>query len=267
MHRNSSLMKKYAYLFSFLLLASCEKVINIDLNNATPRLVIQGNITDAPGLLSHHVLLSQTTDFSANGNTNPVTGAVVVVTDSTLNISDTLLETSPGDYVTQNILGISGHRYLLFVQSAGKSYTASSQMPEVIPFDSLYNQKLNIFGNDVNQFVPVFQDPAGVKNFYRFTIQINDSLQNDVEAWDDKLTDGKLNSRPITIGNSDLFRGDDTVIIQMRCIDEGAYNFFNTFYNATGDAQTPANPTSNISNGALGYFSAYTARNRTIIVP
>jgi hypothetical protein len=45
-------------------------------------------------------------------------------------------------------------------------------------------------------------------------------------------------------------------------VDENIYNYFYELSNVTATAgiqsTTPANPTSNISNGALGYFSAHT---------
>jgi hypothetical protein len=250
-----------------LLFTSCEKVINIDLNNATPRLVVEADISDSPGLLSHHVILSKTNNFSSIGNGIPVTGAMVIIRDSTDGITDTLRETKPGDYVTQKILGISGHMYTLAINTDDKWYHAVSTMPKAISFDSLYTESFSFFGNKIMQFIPVFNDPPAEKNYYRFIVQVNDSLQNDIEAWDDDLTDGKTNSRPINESNGDLFRGNDTVTIEMRCLDKGTFDFFNTVGNASGGAQTPANPETNISNGALGYFGAYTSRRKSIIVP
>lgn len=251
-----------AFLFS-----SCEKVVNIDLNNATPRLVIEGDISDSPGLLSHHVLLSQTTAFSTTGNRMPVTGALVIITDSSSGIIDTLRESRPGDYVTTRILGVSGHIYNLAVRSEDKWYYSSAVMPHAVPFDSLYTEEFSFFGNRILQFIPVFNDPPAEKNFYRFLVQVNDSLQNDIEVWDDDLTNGKTNSRPINEGNSGLFTGNDTVIIEMRCINQGSFDFFNSIGNASGGAQTPANPQGNITNGALGYFGVHTISKRSIVIP
>jgi hypothetical protein len=54
----------------------------------------------------------------------------------------------------------------------------------------------------------------------------------------------------------------------MMNIDKNVYTYFN---NLTGDgfdnSATPANPKSNISGGALGYFSAYANQVRSIVVP
>ncbi len=58
----------------------CKKVIQIDLNSAAPRIVIEGNITDAPG--PYQVWLSTTVNFSASNSYPPISGATVQITDS-----------------------------------------------------------------------------------------------------------------------------------------------------------------------------------------
>lgn len=256
-----------AAFLTLLLFASCEKVINVDLKDAGTKLVVEGNISDIPGLLSHHVRLSQSVPFNATYNSLPVKGALVIVNDINTGIIDTLEEVIDGDYVTQNIEGITGHTYKLSVNVGNNWYYASSTMPKPVPFDSLYTEVLSFFGTELKQVIPVFTDPVGEQNYYRFLVQVNDSALNEIHAWDDKLTNGKKNSRPINIDDEDIFRGNDTVYLQMRCIDKGAFDFYNTFYNATGDASTPSNPMSNVSNGALGAFSAYTLSQKSIVFP
>jgi hypothetical protein len=251
--------------FALFLLSACKKIINIDLNNASPKVVIDGYITDQSG--PYTVSLSNTVDFSADVYFSPVTGALVFITDNNAGYTDTLKESAPGIYKTQSIAGVIGHSYKLSVKVQNNWYYANSTMPALVPFDSLYLQKFSFFGNTLNQFIPVFTDPIGQKNYYQFTVQVGDSLQNDINAWDDNLTDGKVNSRPINVnGSTDLFKGNDTCIVEMRCIDKSTFDYFNTLPNANGGASTPANPTSNVTGGALGYFSAYTVRRKTIIV-
>lgn len=247
--------------------SSCEKVINIDLKNSNPKLVVEGIITDESGLLSHRILLSKSQSFSSDGRNNPVVGATVIVEDITGNIIDTLLETKPGEYLTQKILGIEGHTYNLRAIVDGVAYTSTSTMPVAVNLDSTYIQELPIFGQNFKQVIPYFKDPAGNENYYRFSIQVNDSLQNRFEAWDDLLSDGKFNSRPLNIDNQDLLEKDDTVIVIMNTTEKPMYDFFYTLDNASGNGQTPGNPTSNISGDAIGYFGAITVRKRSLIIP
>ena len=49
-----------------------------------------------------------------------VSGATVVITDITANLTDVLTENAPGDYVTHTITGIDGHSYQMKVMLDGK---------------------------------------------------------------------------------------------------------------------------------------------------
>lgn len=249
------------------LFSACEKVINIDLKNAAPKVIIEGTITDDPFTLSYTVLVSKSNSFSSNGKNNPVSGAIVIVEDATSNIIDTLEEISPGRYKTQKITGIEGHTYKLRAIVDGTAYTASSTMPKAVSLDSLYIQTLPFFGEEFKQVIPVFKDPIEQENYYRFSLRVNDSVQNDFDAWDDIITNGKVNSRPLNINAQELFDGDDTVYVRMNSTEKAMYDFFYTLENASGNGQTPGNPLSNISNGAIGYFGAITVRERYVIVP
>ncbi len=63
---------------------------------------------------------------------------------------------------------------------------------------------------------------------------------------------------------------NDTVLLKMYCVDKNIYNYFFTLAAVTGNnnfrSASPANPNSNISNGALGYFSAHTISQKKIVV-
>lgn len=252
----------------FITLISCEKVINPAIKESDKRVVIQGFITDEPGLLNHMVTLSRSVAFSANNTPDWISGAQVIVTDLTSGNTDTAVEVSPGNYLTQSTPGIPGHTYQLRAQLGQEIFTASSTMPQPVAFDSLYADTFNAFGNAVKQFVPVFTDPQGIENAYAFQVQINDTLLNTIEAWNDLYSDGKKNSRPLVLRNEDIeYKGNDTVTITMYCGQKSLYDFFYTLENASGNGQTPANPVSGISGNGLGYFEAVTKRKRTIIVP
>ncbi|HEY4334382.1 MAG TPA: DUF4249 family protein, partial [Puia sp.] len=67
-------------------LAACKKVINVNLNNSTPQLVIEGEVTNARG--PFQVRISKTVDFSADNVYPPVTNAQVFLTDSNNGIVD-----------------------------------------------------------------------------------------------------------------------------------------------------------------------------------
>ncbi|HSZ26237.1 MAG TPA: DUF4249 family protein, partial [Cytophagaceae bacterium] len=98
--------------------SACQKVINVDLNDASPQLVIIGTVTDQSGPYS--VSLSQTVNFSDDNIFPPVSGAQVIISDNVGN-SETLTETTPGTYKTSLLQGVTGRTYSLSVTSNGKT--------------------------------------------------------------------------------------------------------------------------------------------------
>ena len=241
-----------------ILSTSCQKVIDINLNSTSPAIVIVGNINDQPG--PYTVTLSQTINFS-NPNTFPtISGAFVSISDNT-GIVDTLKETSPGTYLTRKTIGVVGRTYNLTVVANGQTYTSSSTMPPVVAFDTLtIVQKISFRNKDTNLYAQAtFFDPVSATNYYRFIETRNDTLLSNVHIINDEFTNGRFIDFVIRTDTS-LAKGD-SVKIEMQCIDQGTYQYLNTFREATGSTNvTPANPISNITNNALGYFSAHTSR-------
>jgi hypothetical protein len=163
------------FILFLLTLASCQKVIKVDLNSSSPQYVIEGNITDdRPPYIVH---ISKSVNFDQDNTFPPVSGAIVVITDKSMNRSDTLQEKtdSPGYYQTHTgmngLNGTWGHTYLLYVNIANKIFTASSTIPAPVNMDSLYTQN-SMFGSGF-QIVPVYHDPAGIVNYYSFIKYIN----------------------------------------------------------------------------------------------
>jgi Domain of unknown function (DUF4249) len=246
----------------FFILFSCTKVINVNLNNVNPNIVIEGVVSDAPG--PYQVQLTQTVNFSDQNVFPPVTGATVKITDSALGITDLLKEVVPGTYVTQKLLqGVTGHTYQLYVLSNGQTYTASSTMPQKVNLDSVTFYTTNIFGTRSTSAVANFQDPSGIANYYTFTEYVNGQVIDQTFNFSDRLSDGKYIRRQLFNDSSYINPGDE-VSIEMHCVDNQVWQYFNTLRQAKGNnsqAITPANPLSNISNNALGYFSAQTVQS------
>src|SRR5450756_1013450 len=135
MQRSSSL--RFLLLTGVTLLCSyaCKKVIQVDLTNAAPRIVIEGEVTNRAG--PYQVQISKTVDFSAGNTFPPVSGATVQVTDSSTGHTTTFLESSPGIYTTTLFTGVPLHIYNLLVIAEGQEYRATSTMPLPVQLDSI----------------------------------------------------------------------------------------------------------------------------------
>jgi hypothetical protein len=256
----------HAILLLMITLSSCTKVINVDLNSVAPRIVIEGNIDNLPG--ADTVLISTTVNFSA-GNTFPaVSGASVTITDDQ-GSREVLKEVLPGKYITATTNGTPGRKYTLTVSTDNKSYTAESTMPQPVNLDSLVIQESSGFGGGSSlQILPVFTDPLGLGNYYLFKEYRNNKKVENTYIQSDNLSDGLANTRALrTSGDDKIVRGD-SVRVEMHCIDEATYKYFYSLnQNTNGQTAAPANPVTNWSNGALGYFSAHTMQSKSIYIP
>jgi hypothetical protein len=116
--------------------------------------------------------------------------------------------------------------------------------------------------------VPGYQDSLGLGNYYRFVLWRNGSVLSDIDVRDDKNSDGRTISQPIFVLSEDL-EVNDTVRVEMQTIDKPIYKYFYALAASMGNgpnASVPGNPVSYLSGGALGYFSAHTRQERTVII-
>ncbi len=258
-----------------LLLLGCQKVVSIDLNNANPRLVIEGIVTDQPGPYS--VKLSMTGDYFAPSlYFPPVSNATIVVTDN-FGQTDTLKEGASGMYLSSGLAGVPGRTYTLFVSSQGKQYIAASSMPNKVSIDTLYSvvrppSRGEGPGYDIYL---AFRDPPEPGNYYRINVTSSEVIPTDsidgrrYRLYTDKLTNGNEMMERIRAGR--LVVTGDTITVSLLSIDKAAYDYFNTLNDIlmsdrAPTSLSPANPTTNISNGSLGYFAAYTIDTRSIVL-
>ena len=244
-------------------LSSCKKVIQLDLGTSSPHIVIQGDIYDHQG--PYIVQISKSVNFYDSNTYPAVSGASVNISDNAGN-SDHLKEASPGIYITSALQGVPGRTYTLLVKIDGQTYTASSTMPDPVEIASIYYQK-SLFGNTIFPAIS-FKDPANINNYYRLIYYINNNRQNDINVTDDKLNAGQIINyviRPLDTDNK-LIAGD-VVTIYLESTDKGVYEYFRTAGREGGQSASPANPTSNISNGSLGYFNASSVRTLSAMVP
>lgn len=113
-----------------------------------------------------------------------------------------------------------------------------------------------------------FNDPAGVKNQYRFVMYVNGKEVNTIFAFDDQFIDGKHVTLDLQQNETDIYPGD-TVRVEMQNIDRPVYIYWFTLEqqqgNNPGGAVAPSNPPTNITPATLGYFSAHTTQSLSII--
>jgi hypothetical protein len=262
--------KALTYLAFFTLIAmvaSCQKVISLKLNNSSPQLVIEGNLTDVYGI--QYVVITKSVPFTSTNNFPRVSGAVVSITDDSTGRVFKFHEDTAGVYSIYPMVGHHGRKYTMTVATGGQKYTATSTMPHLVNLDSV-TAKISSFGkNDLRTITANYQDPPNEANQYRFILTVNGIQTSPVFAFDDNFTNGRYVRQDLFENSTDI-HARDTVSVEMQCIDRNVYEYWFSLSqqqgNGPGGGTTPSNPPSNFNNNALGYFSAHTTQFKQIVV-
>jgi len=248
---------------------ACKKVIQVDLHEASSRVVIEGEITNVPG--PYQVKITRSVPYSNDNTFPPVTGATVIVKDSINGISYAFDEVSPGIYSTNQFAGIPKHMYKLTVSADGEQYTAISTMPGTVHLDSVtFAVNTNFNGKKEINAVVNFQDPPGLGNCYQFIEYLDGKQVPNIFVFEDRLSDARYIEQALYNDSSYLQKGD-TLSMKMYCIDKQIYDYFFSLAQIIGNnggfqSASPANPNTNLTGGALGYFSAHTINEGRLIV-
>ncbi|AZB32221.1 DUF4249 domain-containing protein [Chryseobacterium bernardetii] len=260
-------MKKVFFIIlSVFALHSCQKEIDLDLADQSGNIVIEGNVTDVQG--PYTVKITKSVGFAQPNQYPAVTGAQVILSDNT-GQTETLQYTGSGEYITSTFQGIPGRTYTLKVLAEGKQYNAQSTMPQAVELEGLAQDSFKIGDKTTYTLLPIFTDPAELGNRYLFSFTINDLSKKYISVLSDNLNNGQPNQWSLGLPNDDNKGRDhevvpgDVIHVEMQSIDTNIFTYYSALLQISDGygSVTPANPPSNISNGALGYFSAHTVRS------
>ena len=266
-----------------LTIASCTEKIDIKLDESYARLVVDGSITT--DTMAHAVVLSSTSSYYYNQPAPPVTGALVSITDGTLTFD--LLEDQAGVYHTApGVYGIPGHTYTLQIKlsAAIGGQTEFAAVSSINPINKLDSVSL-LFHPDwarkgIWEVKCYVQEPPTV-DFYRFLVSKNQRMITDtLNEWfvtDDKFFNGSYTNgatiaylqqgspeeglRPgdmVTVEVDNISKEYATFLMEAQAELRGSNPLF---------SGPPANVKGNISNGAVGFFAAYSATRSSALTP
>jgi hypothetical protein len=278
-----NLSKFLATIFSGIIIISCTERIDIELDESSVRLVVDGSVsTDT---MAHKIILTKTTSYFYSHESPSVTGASVSITTGERNIQ--LYEKKPGVYYTDSTFyGLEGLTYTLNITLASPvgghtEYSATSYMNNAVMIDSADL----IFQPDWSDsgFYEVqcyLKDPPTAE-YYRFMIYKNGKILSDtLDEWlviDDRFFNGSY-IYGATVAfldqgseNEKLEVGDE-ITLELNSVGRDYAGFL---WEAQSELMgsnplfsgPPANVKGNINNGAIGFFAAYaTSRARIKVV-
>ncbi|MBE0648623.1 MAG: DUF4249 domain-containing protein [Bacteroidales bacterium] len=259
-----------------LITFACTERVDLNLDETYTRMVVDGGISNDTG--SYQITLTKTADYFYNEPAPRVAGATVNLTNGTDNYL--LHETEPGIsgiYETDaTFFGIIGETYTLDIDLNEPidnltTYYSSCQMMNVARLDSIQVVLETDWGPKGIWQIRVFaQEPGDETNYYMFHYYRNDTLMTDsiwkVAVSDDKYINGSyINGlAAIYINNEnpwEAFNPGDKVTLKMSGITKEYYDFITQVqlsgFNIPFFTGPPANVQGNISNGGIGFFSAY----------
>ena len=258
--------------------SACEKVIEIDLNEADIKLVVEGNVTNGAG--PYLIKLTQSGAYFGESTYNKAEGASLTISDDAGN-TDVLVEQSAGMYYTQNLQGTPGRFYTLEIDFNDVSYSATAKMPVAVVVDtSLFyydDGSSSIFVDPGFYVLGSFMDTKEL-DYYRIQAFVGgDSLVEVRTPWDgNPVEDFQLGAivgvaSQLLVNPFIAFKLQDTVTIMLNSVSKDSYDYFVSLSESKasgggGFGSIPQNPPSNISNGALGFFDAYTEDQFTVVI-
>jgi hypothetical protein len=255
-----------------LSMASCEKVIDVDLNEDNPLLVIEGGLTGRE--TTDTIKLSYTGSYFGDDNFSPVQGAAVTISDD-LGKSEQLKEVRPGSYASENLKGRPGGTYHLTVHANSKTYTASAKMLEPVAINRLiYRYKDRSLGTREGNYVTLFfNDPAVTHNYYLVKAKGTQVSYNNGSDQFFVFDDALFNGESAAVELPFIHFGPGVAEVELFSIDKQAFLYYTSLNEIiqnpgpspfSGVPQNSAK--SNIQGEAVGYFQAFSVSKAAIKV-
>jgi hypothetical protein len=268
-------------------LYSCTAPFEINTHDSDPVIVIYGCLTDEYS--RQHVRITASSPYFDDQENRTVSGANVRVTDSDGN--EYAMKYGDNGYYASlaRFAARPGITYYLRVEvdfdgdGETETYGAETTIPPLPALDSVAVRPLTIMGYRHFSLNIFLQDPPGSDDCYLFKFFINDSLSNDriskfivsddaffngeyvkgatVYYFED-ITDAKVVEKNRENDDVYMVSPGDRIRLQAMRIEKGYYEFINQCNSEMRGENPmfggpPSNITTNISAGAVGYFTGY----------
>jgi len=272
-------MKKILFPFLLVLISlfsSCEEVVNVDLDTAAPRLVVEANIIWIKGSSGNAQKIKLTTTTGYYETKIPiVTGATIFIKNSENRIFNFTEIPNTGEYGCTDFVPKIGETYTLTIINKGETYTATETFQALAPITRIeQNNEGGFTGKDI-EIKAYFNDPANANNYYLYRYEYSNQVSVQYNVDDDKFFQG---NEFFSLSQKEDLKKGDVIELAHFGISKQYYNYMNILIgimgnNSGGPFQTPpATVRGNISNSTnpknypLGYFSLGEADLRRYVV-
>lgn len=259
----SSILGTILLLFAF---TSCEDVVDVELDTAPPKLVVDASIAWQKGTDGSYQKVKLTTTTAYFSNEIPtVSDAVVFITNlnSGQIFNFTESETMPGIYECFDFVPVLNDEFEITIVYENETYKASEPLIGVPTIEFIEQSTIDAFGAELIELKYFFQDNPDEDNFYLSRFDSPSYAVPEYGVDDDRFTQGNLMFGIII--DEKLEAGQETTI-DINGISEQYFNYMRILLSIAGGGggspfQAPPSTVrgnivnqDNFDNFCLGYF-------------
>ncbi len=224
---------------------ACTDVVDVDVPEAAPRLVVEASIDWEKGTSGSDqvIKLSTSVPYFDQLINNEVVGASVKITNDTNGQEFVFTDQGNGNYTTSGFVPVLGQSYTLEIVHNGEVFIARETLTSVTDIAEVNQSVEDGFNDEALEVNVLFDDPADEENYYLFRFQEQGDILPELLDISDEFTNGnqmkvfyeKEEDEDI---NQTEFESGDIVDIEFFGVSEQYYNYMQLLieqYGSSGD--------------------------------
>ncbi|OEK06066.1 hypothetical protein A8C32_18720 [Flavivirga aquatica] len=265
---------KSLLLIVLTIITACEDVIDVNVPEAEPRLVIEASLDWQKGTAGNNqtIKLSTSTPYFNTTVNNTVTGASVKVTNDATNAEYIFVDQNDGTYNITDFVPVLNDSYTLEVIYNSETYKAKETLMPVSEIKRVTQSLEGAFDDEVLDVTIFWDDPVDEENYYFINFYEEGDLFPFLEEVSDEFTNGNemdefFEKERDEDDGQEEFNPGDKVSFTLYGISERYYNYLQILieqYDSGGDpfssvaAEIKGNCINETTpdNYAFGYFRA-----------
>lgn len=272
-------------IFAVLLSWSCAEIIDMDLPQSDPKLVIEGKLLDEHSLQT--IKISESLNYHNSTALTPYEDAEINLLDPQYNVLQSFIY-SPEDSLyrsSDSIQLIIGEEYVLQIEAKGEILEAKGKILKNATLDSLFYlsaaelQSIGMqgFGDGYFMFVNGNLNNEGIE-YFKLDITVDGYFRNGRNDFTNSILTSEFFGQEFqALPIPGTFEEEDNVVLEFYSINEEMYQYFDEFRILFANdggvfSPPPVNPKTNIKNLSnpdnkpLGYIQFSSVQRRNIII-
>ncbi|HET8859489.1 DUF4249 family protein [Marivirga sp.] len=282
---NANRTKIWALVLVILLIWGCVEIIDLEIPQTEPKLVIEGRLLNEHSLQT--IEIYESLNFHDTTDLAPHKDARVNLMDQQHNVIHSFIYSNEDSLykTTDSIELIVGQIYILQIIANGETLEAKGEILENATLDSLFYLSAEelksigqpVYGDGYFLFVTGSLNNEGIE-YFKLDITVNGYFRNGKNDFTSSILSSEFFGREFqALPIPGTFEEDDNVILEFYTINEDVYQYFDEFRNLFANdggvfSPPPVNPQTNIrnltnpNNEPLGYIQFSAVQRRNIII-